>query len=321
MTAHRSLYDLLIANYDQADPGDTKTIVIAKSMANIKLTSTSAAETRKLRTPIKAGNRCSILHSVDAGGAITITQKDDDDTSVQFDNDGNTTIVFQDVGDWVELLAMDEAGTLQWRVVAGEGTTGSLVAAAVDISVADAGSLIADSTNVETSLAEIAAKGQDLPTTAGAGITGADSFASQVTKIGTLFETKIVIDIDGLNSGGANNDVIGVDGAGAASLGQITAAKNGTIFAGKIECIEVPTGGDPDIDLWAADESTGVEDTLITALTNDTQLTNGGDFAAVAETIELTAFPAANQYLYLACGTFTDATYTAGILVITLWGK
>lgn len=161
----------------------------------------------------------------------------------------------------------------------------------------------------------------DMPTTAGVGITGtADNFASSVQKIGTLFRTTIVIDVDGLNSGGTINDIIGADGAGVAYLGQITAARNGTIFAGSVKCLEVPTGGDPDIDLWAADEATGVEDTLITDLT-ETQLTDGGDFTAVGEEIGLTAYPTANQYLYLATGAATDATYTAGILVIELWGK
>jgi hypothetical protein len=161
----------------------------------------------------------------------------------------------------------------------------------------------------------------DLPTVAGEGITGtADSFASGVIRVGTLFRTTIVIEVDGLNSGGTINDIIGADGAGVAHLGQITAARNGTIFAGSVKCLEVPTGGDPDIDLWSANEATGVEDTLVTALT-EIQLTDGGDFTAVGEEIGLTLFPTANQYLYLATGAATANTYTAGILVIELWGK
>jgi len=161
----------------------------------------------------------------------------------------------------------------------------------------------------------------DLPTVAGEGITGtADSFASGVIRVGTLFRTTIVIEVDGLNSGGTINDIIGADGAGVAHLGQITAARNGTIFAGSVKCLEVPTNGDPDIDLWSANEATGVEDTLVTDLT-EIQLTDGGDFTAVGEEIGLTLFPTANQYLYLATGAATANTYTAGILVIELWGK
>ncbi len=161
----------------------------------------------------------------------------------------------------------------------------------------------------------------DLPTTAGIGITGtADNFASSVTKHGTLFKTIIVIDVDGLNSGGTAHDIIGADGAGAAHIGQITAARNGAIFAGTLRCIEAPTGGDPDIDLWDAIEPTGVEDTGIAALTGEHQLTNGGDLSA-GTVVPLTVYPVADQYLYLTTEEVTDATYTAGIVVIELWGK
>lgn len=159
-----------------------------------------------------------------------------------------------------------------------------------------------------------------LATTAGTGITGAAaSYTAGVEKVGTYFKTTIVIDLAGLR-GTAANDIIGDDGtANACHIGQITAARNGTIFAGKIECLETPAGSDPDIDLYSATEATGVEDQAITALT-ETQLINSGSHAANAFK-SLTAFPAADEYLYLVAGTGVDADYTAGILVITLWGK
>jgi hypothetical protein len=160
----------------------------------------------------------------------------------------------------------------------------------------------------------------DLATVPGVGITGsADNVAYGVEKFGSLFRTTIVVDIDGLNSGGTIGDIIGADGAGAAHLGQITAARNGTIFAGELTCLELPTGGDPDINLYSATEATGVEDTAIATLT-ETLLLNSGDLVA-GNMLPLTAFPAADEYLYLACGAVTDATYTAGIIKIVLWGK
>ena len=161
----------------------------------------------------------------------------------------------------------------------------------------------------------------NLPVTAGVGITGtADNFVSCVEKIGTMFKTTIVVDLDGLNSGGTAHDIIGADGAGVAHLGQITAARNGTIFAGTLTCIETPTGGDPDVDLWDAIEATGVEDTLVTDLTGEHQLCNGGDLSA-GTVVPLTVYPVANQYLYLTSEEVTDDTYTAGIIIIELWGK
>jgi len=155
---------------------------------------------------------------------------------------------------------------------------------------------------------------------AGLGITGtADNFVTSVEKIGAIIKTTIIVEVDGLNSGGTAGDIIGANGAGEAHIGQITAARNGTIFAGKITCLEAPTGGDPDIDLWYADEDTGVEDTAISALTGEIQCINHGDWTGGQMDV-LTAFPAANKYMYLTTGDATDATYTAGILMIELYG-
>ncbi len=140
-----------------------------------------------------------------------------------------------------------------------------------------------------------------------------------VQKIGGLFKTEILIDLTGLNDGGTAGDIIGKDGAAAnCHIGQITAAVNGTIIAGKIEGHEAPAGGDPDINLYSAAESTGVQDAAITGL-DETLLVNAGDMTA-ASVVNLTAWPAANEYLYLVCGTSTDGDYTAGRCLITLWG-
>jgi len=160
-----------------------------------------------------------------------------------------------------------------------------------------------------------------LATPPGTGITGGTgtSIVSAVEKVGSLYKTTILIDLTGLRST-AGGDIIGVDGtANPCHIGQITAARNGTIFAGKITCLEAPAGGDPDIDLYSATEATGVEDGAIADLT-ETQLINAGDHAANAFK-SLTAFPAADEYLYLVAGDTTDADYTAGILLIELYGK
>jgi len=164
----------------------------------------------------------------------------------------------------------------------------------------------------------------DMATTAGAGITGgADNFASSVTKVGTLFHTVIVIDIDGLNSGGTAADIIGQADTANCALGQITAARNGTIFAGQLRCLEATSTGDDDIDLYSGDLATGTEDANIDTADSGsaTQLCNSGNLVA-GSVIPLTAFPPADDYLYLVAGTGdSNTTYTAGILVIELWGK
>lgn len=140
-----------------------------------------------------------------------------------------------------------------------------------------------------------------------------------VVKVGGIYETKILVDLTGLNDGGTAGDIIGKDGGTAnCHIGQITAAVNGTIIAGWIECHEAPAGGNADIDLYSATEGTGAQDAAIGDLT-ETLLCNAGAHSA-GSTDVLTAWPAANEYLYLTAGTATDADYTGGRLLITLWG-
>ena len=187
---------------------------------------------------------------------------------------------------------------------------------------------IAGTTALEITAAGVTPAGQmimtnsDLETTEGSGITGvAESFGSSVVKIGTIFHTTIAIDLTGLNSGDTDGDIIGDAGAANCHLGQITAARNGTIYAIRMTCLETPATGDDDIDLWSADESTGTEDTGIAALTGEVQLTDGGDLTG-GTVVGMNGVPVTTQYLYLTGKTGdANATYSAGKLVIELWGK
>ena len=156
--------------------------------------------------------------------------------------------------------------------------------------------------------------------TAGIGITGtAAYYKTSVERIGTIIKTTILIDLAGLNGGGTNDDIIGANGAGVAHLGQHTVAVNGTNIAGKITCLEVPVGSNVDIDLWYADEATGVEDTAISALTGEIKVCNAGNWTlGLVKATDVIV--AADKYLYLTSGAATDAAFTAGILLIELYG-
>ena len=154
--------------------------------------------------------------------------------------------------------------------------------------------------------------------TAGAGfLTGTGTvYNSWVKKAGNVIKTCIYIDLTGLHSNVGQNDIIGVDAeAGVAHIGQITAAKNGTIFAGNVRVLEAMSTGSADIDLYAATEGTGVEDGLITDLA-ETKLLDG-DTLVANEDLALTALPTANQYLYLVAGTagIGAAVYDGGKLL------
>jgi hypothetical protein len=159
-----------------------------------------------------------------------------------------------------------------------------------------------------------------MATEAGTGITGGTGtiYRSSVIREGGIIKTSILIDLTGLRST-ANGDIIGVDGtSNVCHIGQITAARNGTILAGRMTCFEAPTGGDPDINVHSATEGTGVEDGAISDLT-ETLLVNSGDLA-LGTVVTFSAVPAADEFLYLTLGATTNADYTAGKLLIELFG-
>ena len=107
-----------------------------------------------------------------------------------------------------------------------------------------------------------------------------------------------------------------------AYIGQITAAKNGTVFRSTVTWLKTPAGGADDINFWSATEATGVFDSLVTDLSETSLYDKTSAAAAAINTrIDLTANPAADEYLYLAGGEAgTAATYTAGIFVLEFWG-
>lgn len=157
--------------------------------------------------------------------------------------------------------------------------------------------------------------------TPGAGFAGTGTiYKSSVSKIGDIFKTTIIIDLTGAASSTTDLDIIGT--SGVSHIGQITAAKNGTLFYGQITCLETPAGGVADIDLYSATEGTGAFDAGVGALEETAMLTKGGNWTGAAATqIALTTVPAANKYMYLTGGAAgTAAAYSAGQFLIELWG-
>jgi hypothetical protein len=159
------------------------------------------------------------------------------------------------------------------------------------------------------------------PMTAGTGITtGVGTiYRSAVTKVGGgVINTQILLDLTGLDSSAGTTDIIGVAATANCHLGQVTTAVNGLILGGVVTCLELPAGGDTDIDVYSAVEATGTEDAAVTGLT-ETLLLNGGTWA-LSTSQALLAWPAADEYLYLTGGGATNATYTAGRFLIELFG-
>jgi len=152
---------------------------------------------------------------------------------------------------------------------------------------------------------------------AGAIGTAAAPATKRWTEAGVII-TRITIDLTGLDSSGTENDVIGLDGGGAAYLGRNVVATNGQIFRVEMSCIEVPLTGDADVILVAgsaADEA--FDDTVA----NTIAVCDGTGDWALGETI-VNDVPGitANYYYYLTQGATDDGTYTAGQFVITTYG-
>ena len=156
------------------------------------------------------------------------------------------------------------------------------------------------------------------PAATGAGIEGtAAVYETSVARNNGIVTTSIMIDLTGLNSGGTAGDIIGKNGSGVAYIGRVTAADSGTVFGVRMTCYETPAGGDTDIDLYSATEGTGVEDVAISTLA-ETQIINSG--AVAVGSAVYGGDIVANQYLYLVGQGTSNAIYTAGRLLIEIFG-
>jgi len=281
MSAHNVLHEIYQAPFLIGDPGNGGTIHVERYGAVVPVV-TAGVETRTRAAPRKAGLVFSVVLDTD-GGDLTLT------VTGGYNVDGDTSITFGDAGDFVTFASIKIGANYRWRVMAQEGT--------------NAGFDFSDNM------------------TAGSGFTGTGTILKHsVTRVNGLIKTEILIDLTGLNGGGTNDDIIGKNGEANCHFGQITAAVNGTIFAGSMRCLELPAGGNVDIDLNTATIATGAEDADVKALTGYAQLLNAGNWAN-GTVLGLTANPAANSYLYLSNGAATGATYTAGILLIEFWGQ
>ena len=155
--------------------------------------------------------------------------------------------------------------------------------------------------------------------------TGISAVANAITKhsvvtVGNIIETTIALDLTGLSSSAAA-DIIGKEATANCHYGRITAAVNGTVLSGYMQCLETPTTGEPDIDLFSANEATGTEDAAVTGLTQTTLLATAVDWTGILAPKGFTTVPPANGYLYLVgSGGGTDGVYDAGKFILKMYG-
>tara|TARA_R100000900_G_C3325921_1_gene162425 strand:- start:49 stop:783 length:735 start_codon:yes stop_codon:yes gene_type:complete len=159
------------------------------------------------------------------------------------------------------------------------------------------------------------------PNAHGSGIADA-SINTFINKIGGDIITTILVDLHGgLASGGTADDVIGTDGGAAnAYIAELTSAVNGIPYLVEFMCLEVPTGGDPDINLVCSATGTTAENA---AVTSGTVLFNNGDLTLGLHNEAdggTTLSALTKKFLYLTSGDATEAAYTAGKIMIKIHG-
>jgi hypothetical protein len=158
------------------------------------------------------------------------------------------------------------------------------------------------------------------PNTHGSGIPDA-SINTFVNKVGGTIVTSILIDLHGGFDGSASADRIIGNGTDAnAYIAELTKEVNGIPILLEFGCVEVPTGGDPDINVDISATGTTASGA---AVASGTQMMNNGDLTlGYYNSVDAGATMAAlsKKYIYLVQGDSTDAAYTAGKIVIKVHG-
>ncbi len=227
--------------------------------------------------------------------------------TVRSDGDIKATTKNTTTGVFVDYAVIKAAGGMEIEKVASTGN--NIVAAGTSTGTNNA------------SLGTAATIFKVTPNDHGTGIAD-DAINTFVNKVGGLIYTTILIDLHGgLASGGAANDIIGTDGGAAnAYIAELTTGVNGIPFEIEMACLEVPTGGDPDINLNCSATATDAENA---AVTSPTVVVNGGDWTlGMRQQHDSAATLAAlvKKYLYLTTGSATENAYTAGKFIIKIWG-
>lgn len=205
---HKVLYDIHRAMSElgpSLDPGDAGTINCERYHDRYSLVS-AGAETRTLAQPTAYGQRVLIDMRTD-GGDITMT------VTGGFDEAGNTSLTFDDVGQYIELESVAVSTTaFQWRVVGYDGVAGPAV---------DMGSGSFSSISSSGNLTFSAAADIVMPAATAAALEvsdGTTKFLAFDTRVTTVGVTTVAIDISDYTLASASGAVATAFGIAAHTL-------------------------------------------------------------------------------------------------------
>jgi hypothetical protein len=161
-------------------------------------------------------------------------------------------------------------------------------------------------------------------TAAGAGGVASGGYVTtRHSKVNGLYTTTIELDITGLKSPSADQEIIGEDGAGAAYLTKIETTKTGRIYRIEMICIEAPTTGELDIDLIASDSNSLAYDSAEGTNVDLVIATGNWTIGLMKDNMTIGGTDLNNKYVYLSTGTSSGATsgvYDAGKYLIVMYG-
>jgi len=138
-------------------------------------------------------------------------------------------------------------------------------------------------------------------------------------RVGDVIKTVIYVDLTGAKSTTTDLDVIG--DTGACHIGRVTTAVNGLLFKARMSCAETPATGADDINLATSTAATGAYDADASGLAGYVLNLDSNGAWVKGRSVNVTTAPAVDSYLYLINGEAgVVGTYTAGMIVIELWG-
>lgn len=175
MSAHRVMKDLFKAFTPDVgpailkDPGSGGTIK-PTMYGQICPVVTAGAEARTLAQPDRPGLLFSVVLDTD-GGDLTLT------VTGGYNQDDDTTIVFDDAGDIVVFISNQEGSNYYWRAVGQDGTTAATEVGAFD-SISIGGTAITATATEINNVADASARVQSLTGAAAVTVDGSIGVAS-----------------------------------------------------------------------------------------------------------------------------------------------
>ena len=159
-------------------------------------------------------------------------------------------------------------------------------------------------------------------TAEGVGIDASDAVSISVGEYNSEIVTSVFVDIGAgsIISSSDAGDVIGNDGVNGAYITKLTTAVNGIVYRGEMICLEVPTTGDPDINLTCNASGTIAEDVSGEAGSSNVLVNGGVATLAAKNEVTIPSGGIQDDFIYLTHGGTTAGTYDAGKFLIRFYG-